>query len=467
MHNHRQKRILAVFMAILAAVGTVSQALAREPEAPKERAMLSLVDHGLSLDLRQEEDPDSGEMHWAQEGYAWEFIRRDMTPALALTPARLPVAADGENEPTLDATAPRLLRDMGCEILDGSFSADEAIFDPQSPVYTRQMLRAELELGRGWLEDNGFAAEGFAYPRGYDPAVRELAAERCSFAVAGSEDERPWNTGAEDPMALKELVLRRDNLDAVLAAMTEVTAQGGWLIIGLSAEDKPAVEAVSALLDAVARYTERGAAELVTLGETVGQRYAAAAVKMPTAMRLPGSGFVPLSDALTGWETNVTPSAGVNLGWSTSTGYRYTLTAANYRWVCVDKNGMATDDEGFDGTVVSAGYQRIGAGTWTGGGEYDNTNVNATVSVENSTGNAVQFKIQLAHSEGSGVTVGDIAASCKGEGVSYDASTQILTVPAGTTGNLALTAACTGTPTGDETTALCSLQIELVEGSAA
>ncbi len=469
MHIHPHKRILALILTVLVSLTTVSGAFAKDAAVPlsaaaqstRQQAAITLVDHGLSLDLRQAETDSESEVTIIPDGYAWAFVSSGVFPSLALTPARLPAVMDAEGKPALDIAPVQALQGLQFEILDGTFSADTNIYDPENAqAHTRQLLSADLDIGKGWLEKNGLTPAAFVYPRGYDPQLRNLIAGRYTYAVGETADECPWNRAGEDPLALKEVVLRGDNLAQVLEILENALAAKGWLVIGLSDRDKPSQDDVSALLTAVKTATQGpGAqAEYMPLTQAAEVFCTGTLQKPPTVMHLPGSSPLLTAQQSTGEDTT---GSNVQLSWAVSSDYKYSLTAENYRWVCVDKSGNTPDSEKFDGTVASAGYERIGKGNWIGGGEADNTKAHATVSVKNNSGVPVQFKVELVAVANNGVTIG--ASVVEYSNAAYDVKTKTMTIAADATGSLSLTTTCTGTPLGDENTSICTLNIQFLE----
>ena len=60
---------------------------------------------------------------------------------------------DAEGKPALDIAPVQALQGLQFEILDGTFSADTNIYDPENVrAHTRQLLSADLDIGKGWLE---------------------------------------------------------------------------------------------------------------------------------------------------------------------------------------------------------------------------------------------------------------------------------------------------------------------------
>ena len=375
-----------------------------------------------------------------------------------------PTLAVSETPDALDADALRELSQQGLDLLDGGAAALADAADEDA------LLQA-LADGRERFAEDGLRPRGFLYPAGVELTEQQvdLYYTNAVRLVEQAGVMQPYNEAEREQLSLKALPLTGQTKTAVLEALRETVAGQGWLILYVD-PDTLTVEDLSAVLDAVngdgniaclpfsqaltarcggvlekgsiALFDEDQTPEGLAIGGLVATNYNADYVtEQGTRFTLfSEDGMVRLAlNSVLAEDLEVMPLETVTPEFSVKkealeNSLTYTLGAENYRWVI---NTSTNSENALTGIPVSAGYELVGPGKWSG-------TASVTFAITNTTGTAKV--LTLTASAGSrAITLGTDAVTIRDipENLTYDSETGKLTVEAGAN-NTELTIIITG-----------------------
>ena len=375
-----------------------------------------------------------------------------------------PTLAVSETPDALNADALRELSQQGLDLLDGGVAALADAADEDA------LLQA-LADGRERFAEDGLRPRGFLYPAGAELTEQQVGLYYMNAVrlVEQAGVMQPYNEAERERLSLKALPLTGQTKTAVLEALRETVAGQGWLILYVD-PDTLTVEDLSAVLDAVngdgniaclpfsqaltarcggvlekgsiALFDEDQTPEGLVIGGLVATNYNADYVtEQGTRFTLfSEDGMVRLAlNSVLAEDLEVMPLETVTPEFSVKkealeNSLTYTLGAENYRWVI---NTSTNSENALTGIPVSAGYELVGPGKWSGTASvtFAITNTTGTAKVLTLTASAGSKAIELG---ADAVTIKDIP-----ENLTYDSETGKLTVKAGAN-NTALTIIITG-----------------------
>lgn len=363
-----------------------------------------------------------------------------------------PTLAVGETPDALDADTLRELSQQGLDLLDGGAAALADAADEDA------LLQA-LADGRERFAEDGLRPRGFLYPVGVE-LTEQQAGLYYTNAVRLVEQAgvmQPYNEAEREQLSLKALTLTGQTKTAVLEALQETASGQGWLIL-YADPDTLTVEDLSAVLDAVngdgniaclpfsqaltarcggvlekdsiALFDEDQMPEGLAIGGLVATNYNADYVtEQGTRFTLfSEDGMVRLAlnsvlaeDLEVMPLEDVTPELSVVQG-ALENSLTYTLGAENYRWVI---NTSTNSENALTGIPVSAGYELVGPGKWSG-------TASVTFTITNTTG-AAKVLTLTASAGSKAIELGTDAVTIENipENLTYDSETGKLTVWAG------------------------------------
>lgn len=363
-----------------------------------------------------------------------------------------PTLAVSETPDALKADTLRELSQQGLDLLDGGVAALVEAADENA------LLQA-LADGRERFAEDGLRPRGFLYPAGVELTEQQVGLYYANAVrlVEPAGVMQPYNEAERERLSLKALPLTKQTKAAVLEALQETVAGQGWLILYVD-PDILTVEELSAVLDTVngdgniaclpfsqaltarcggvlekdsiALFDEDQTPEGLAIGGLIATNYNADYVtEQGTRFTLfSEDGMVRLAlnsvlaeDLEVMPLEDVTPELVVDKAITENT-LTYTLGAENYRWVI---NTSTNSENALTGIPISAGYELVGPGKWSG-------TATVTLTITNTTG--VPKVLTLTASAGSeditldtdAITIEDIP-----ENLTYNSTTGELTVLAG------------------------------------